>query len=228
MLKFLHTFRVNQLSYSTINTALSALSSYLMGYQFPGCHYTVANHPFIVRYLKGVFNCCKPAPRYQQTWDVKPVLEYFELLHPLDKLSLKELTHKLAILLALTSGQRCQTLSFLRVDAMKKTPDYYLFYVRDHVKQDRPGNVLSSFFVRKYPKEPLAFILLLNTILREPSLSVTMTMATFSFHMSNLIGTLVRVQLDDGLKLFWEQVEWTQQSLRLTAPDQQLHRKQVI
>lgn len=155
VLQFLHTFRVNQLSYSTINTARSALSSYLMGYQFPGCHYTVANHPFIVRYLKGVFNCCKPAPRYQETWDVKPVLEYLELLHPLDKLSLKELTHKLAILLALTSGQRCQTLSFLRVDAMKKTPDYYLFYVRDHVKQDRPGNVLSSFFVRKYPKEPL-------------------------------------------------------------------------
>lgn len=155
VLQFLHTFRVNQLSYSTINTARSALSSYLMGYQFPGCHYTVANHTFIVRYLKGVFNCCKPAPRYQETWDVKPVLEYLELLHPLDKLSLKELTHKLAILLALTSGQRCQTLSFLRVDAMKKTPDYYLFYVRDHVKQDRPGNVLSSFFVRKYPKEPL-------------------------------------------------------------------------
>ena len=149
VLQFLHTFRVKQLSYSTINTARSALSSYLMGYQFPGCHYTVANHPFIVRYLKGVFNCCKPAPRYQETWDVKPVLEYLELLHPLDKLSLKELTHKLAILLALTSGQRCQTLSFLRVDAMKKTPDYYLFYVRDHVKQDRPGNVLSSFFVRK-------------------------------------------------------------------------------
>ena len=77
-------------------------------------------------------------------------------------------------------------------------------------------------------KSRFAFIVLLNTILREPSLSVTMTMATFSFHMSNLIGTLVRVQLDDGLKLFWEQVEWTQQSLRLTAPDQQLHRKQVV
>ena len=92
---------------------------------------------------------------WSETWDVKPVLEYLELLYPLDKLSLKQLTHKLAILLALTSGQRCQTLSFLRVDAMKKTPDYYLFYIRDHVKQDRPGNVLSSFFVRKYPKEPL-------------------------------------------------------------------------
>ena len=65
--KFLHTFRVNELSYSTINTARSVLSSYLMGYEFPGCHYTVANHHFIVRYLKGVFNGCKPAPRYLAT-----------------------------------------------------------------------------------------------------------------------------------------------------------------
>ena len=170
VLQFLHIFRVNQLSYSTINTARSALSSYRMGYQFSGCHYTVVNHPFIVRYLKGVFNCCKPAPRYQETWNVKSILEYLELLHPLDKLYLKELTHKLAILLALTSGQRCQTLSFLRVDAMKKTPDYYLFYVWDHVKQDRPGNVLSSFYVRKYPKEPLCIYCTLEHYLERTQL----------------------------------------------------------
>ena len=148
MLKLLHTFRVNELSCSTINTARSALSRYLKGDEF---HYTVANHPFVGRYLKGVFNCCKPAPRCQETWDVKPAPEHAELLYPLDKPSLKELTLKLVILLALTSGQRCQTLSFLRIDAMKKTSDYYLFYIQDHVNQDN----LSSFFIRKYPKEPL-------------------------------------------------------------------------
>lgn len=86
---------------------------------------------------------------------MKPVLEHVELLYPLEKLSLKELTRKLVILLALSSGQQCQTLSFLRVGAMKKTPDYYLFYIQDHVNQDRPGKTLSSFFGRKYPKEPL-------------------------------------------------------------------------
>ena len=90
------------------------------------------------------------------------------------------------------------------------------------------GMFFRRFLLGSTLKSRFAFIVLLNTILREPSLSVTMTMATFSFHMSNLIGTLVRVQLDDSLKLFWEQVEWTQQSLRLTAPDQQLHRKQVV
>ena len=70
------------------------------------------------------------------------------------------------------------------------------------------GMFFRRFLLASTLKSRFAFVVLLNTILREPSLSVTMTMATFSFHMSNLIGTLVRVQLDDGLKLFWEQVEW--------------------
>lgn len=154
VLKFLHGFHINNRSYSLINTARSALSSYLMSFQFPG-QFTMSNHPFIIRYLRGVFNCCKPAPRYQETWDVAPVLKYIELLFPLEKLSLKDLTMKLVMLLALTSGQRCQTLIFLNTGAMSVTPDYYLFHIKEHVKQDRPGKLLSSVFVRKYPKEQL-------------------------------------------------------------------------
>ncbi|XP_031574344.1 uncharacterized protein LOC116308111 [Actinia tenebrosa] len=116
VLEFLHSLHIKELSYSTINTARSALSNYLMGFEFPGTHYTITDHPFVVRYLKGVFNFVKPTPRYQETWDVNPVLKYIELLSPLEKLSLKELTFKLVILRALTSGQRCQTLSFLDID----------------------------------------------------------------------------------------------------------------
>jgi hypothetical protein len=128
VLKFLHSLHVNGLSYSTLNTARSALSSYLMEFQLSDSNYTVANHPFIVRYLKGVFSCSKPSPRYQETWDVNPVVTYIESLYPLEKLTLKELSLKLVILLALTSGQRCQTLSLLDISCMKTTPEYHLFY----------------------------------------------------------------------------------------------------
>ena len=155
VLAFLHGFHSRKLSYSTINTARSALSSYLMGFQFSGTPYTVSNHPFIVRYLKGVFNCRKPAPRYQETWDVNPVLKYIATLYPLEPLTLKKLTFKLVILLALTSGQRCQTLTLLHTDAMTKTQDYYLFRVHDLIKQDRPGKVFDSFFVLRYPQSRL-------------------------------------------------------------------------
>ena len=154
VLKFLHGFHMNNCSYSLINTVRSALSSYLMGFEFPD-KFTISNHPFIVRYLKGVFNCCKPTPRYQEIWDVAPVLRYIELLFPVDKLSLKELTWKLVMLLALTSGQRCQTLTYLNTAVMIKTPDYYKFYIQKHVKQDRPGKLLTSFVVKKYSKEEL-------------------------------------------------------------------------
>lgn len=154
VLEFLHGFHVNNCSYSLINTARAALSSYLMGFVFPG-QFTISNHPIIVRYVRGVFNCRKPAPRYEETWDVAPVLRYIELLMPLNKLPLKELTLKLVMLLALTSGQRCQTLTFLDTTAMTKTPEYYLFHIQQHVKQDRPGKLLSSVFIKKYTREEL-------------------------------------------------------------------------
>ncbi len=52
------------------------------------------------------FNYRKPTPRYQETWDVTPVLTYIATLYPLQSLSLKHLTLKLAILLALMSGAK--------------------------------------------------------------------------------------------------------------------------
>lgn len=154
VLKFLHNFHVANRSYSLINTVRSALSSYLLGYKFQD-NFSVSNHPFIVRYLKGVFNRCRPAPRYQETWNVAPVLRYLEQLFPLDKLTLKELTWKLVVLLALTSGQRCQTLTFLDTESVTRTPECYVFHIQKHVKQDRPGKLFSSMRVKKYYKEEL-------------------------------------------------------------------------
>ena len=57
---FLHEFPKRKLSYSTINTARSVLSSYLMVFRFHGTLYTVSTHPFVIRYLKGVLNCRTP------------------------------------------------------------------------------------------------------------------------------------------------------------------------
>lgn len=155
VLKFLHSLHVQNLAYSTLNTARSALSSFLIGFKFGGTQYGMSDHPLIVRYMKGVFNLCRPTPRYVDTWDIQPVLNYLELLFPLDKLSLKELSLKLVMLLALTSGQRCQTLTFLDTQNMSECADGYVFLIKDHVKQDRPGKLLSSVVVKKYAKQEL-------------------------------------------------------------------------
>lgn len=155
VLKFLHSLHIKNFTYSTLNTARSALSSYLMGFKFDGSQYGVTDHPFIIRYMKGIFNSHRPTPRYTETWDITPVLNYLELLFPLEKLALKDLSFKLVTLLALTTGQRCQTLTFLDTHNMKESTDSYLFLIKDHVKQDRPGKLFSSVIVRKYPKQQL-------------------------------------------------------------------------
>ena len=63
--------------------------------------------------MEGAF---EKRPKYSSTWDVDIVLQYLELHYPHDELTLKELSYKLVMLLALLSGQQhCTSLlsSFL-------------------------------------------------------------------------------------------------------------------
>lgn len=59
------------------------------------------------------------------------------------------------MLLALTSGQRCQTFASLDIGDMKKTLPYYIFTLQEHAKQNRPGHLLSTICVKKYDEENL-------------------------------------------------------------------------
>ena len=70
-------------------------------------------------------------------------------------LPLKYVTDKFVILLALTTGQRCQTLPSLDTQAMTKTDEQFVFHVTDHMKQNRPGNIFSTVHVRRYHRTEL-------------------------------------------------------------------------
>ena len=87
------------LSYSAICVARSALSSYL-DYKDAA---QFGEHKRVRQFMKGVF---EKRPKYSSTWDVDIVLQYLELYYPHDELTLKELSYKLVILLALLSGQQ--------------------------------------------------------------------------------------------------------------------------
>ena len=97
------------LDYSVINTARSALSS-ILG-QFDG--QVFGKHGLVIRFMKGVFNARPTRARYLATWDVQTVLSYLKQLAPVRLISLKDLTIKLVMLLALTTGQRGQTFHLL-------------------------------------------------------------------------------------------------------------------
>ena len=91
--------------------------------------------------MKGVFEKKPALPRYKNTWDVNIVLKELETWIPTEKLTLKELTYKLCILIALLSGQRCQTIQALQItpDAMQLTDSKCTFHVNSLLKHSRRG-----------------------------------------------------------------------------------------
>ena len=110
---FLAQLAKRDLCYSAVCTARSALSSYLCTYDGAafGCN------ELVKRLMKGVFEKKPLLPRYENTWDVNIVLKDLETWIPTEKLTLKELTYKLRMLIALLSGQCCQTIQALQITA---------------------------------------------------------------------------------------------------------------
>ena len=95
--------------YRTINGLRSAIS--MTHSEVDGVK--LGQHPLVVRFLKGIFNARPPAPKYSVTWDVDSVLQYLRKLPDNDSLSFKLLSHKLAMLMALSNADRCSDLTAL-------------------------------------------------------------------------------------------------------------------
>ena len=124
-------------SYSAVATARSALSSYVTlpgGEAFGSC-------AIVKRLMKGVFECKPTFPKVCSTWDVNIVLKELESWYPTEKLTLKELTLKLVMLIALCTGQRCQTLKALKITpkCMNLSDTKCVFIIDTLLKQSRRG-----------------------------------------------------------------------------------------
>lgn len=134
------------LGYSALNTARSALSSIVSLSDST----SFGTHPLVCRFLKGVFENRPALPRYTRIWDVRIVLEYLKTMQPNETLTLKKLTLKLTMMLALISAQRCQTLKALSLDNISREDDKYVFTFDQLLKTSRPGKHLKPFIVKKY------------------------------------------------------------------------------
>ena len=140
VLDFLAELFESGLQYSAVNTARSALSTFLTVDNVPiGCH------PLLKRFMKGVYEERPTLPRYGRTWDVSVVLELLKSWSPLDILSLKRLTLKLAMLLALTTAQRCQTLAVLCIRDILFLENRVEIQVKKLLKHSRPGVKMPKF-----------------------------------------------------------------------------------
>lgn len=136
-------------AYSAVNTARSALSA--IGVVVEG--FSAGAHPLVIRFMKGVFNLKPTQPKYCQTWDVALVLTYLRKLSPVKDISLKLLTYKLAMLIALTCASRAQSLHLLDIDAMKKGFSSYTLFYSGMLKQTRRGSSNPVAELKFYPPD---------------------------------------------------------------------------
>ena len=102
-------------SYSAVNTARSALSAFLP--QQNGR--SVGSNPDVCCVAKGVFEARPPLPKYQEKWDVNIVLNHLDSLPEVEDMSLKQLTLRMCMLLALLTGQRGHAFHLLKVEDIK-------------------------------------------------------------------------------------------------------------
>lgn len=123
------------LSYESINTARSALSA--IGIIVDG--FSVGQHPLIRRFCKGSFNLRPPKVRYSEIWDVEKTVKYLKTLYPVNLLSLKMLTLKLAMLISLTQASRVQSLQLLTLKDLREGSDFYVLQYEQSLKQSKPG-----------------------------------------------------------------------------------------
>lgn len=93
-------------------------------------------------------------PKYNEVWDVNEVLKHLQTLHPLNGLSLKLLSFKVVMFLALLSGQRCQTLHSLTTRDMKVYHNKVVCIVSELTKTFKPGKQCTSLELLSYDNDP--------------------------------------------------------------------------
>ena len=131
--------------YRTLNTIRSAIS--MTHEEVDGVR--VGQHELVSRFMKGIFNSNPPTPRYSATWDVDIVLKYLSSLPENIVLPLTALTHKLAMLFALCSANRCSELAALDLNFCSVLADGIKFVIPGLTKTRRKGPpkevIFSSF-----------------------------------------------------------------------------------
>ena len=147
--------------YRSLNAYRSAISS--VHERVDG--YEIGQHPLVSRVMKGAFNLRPPQPRYETTWDVTAVLNYIQSLGTTESLSLRDLTWKLAMILALTRPSRSTDLVELDLRFRRFVPEGVVFQEVGLAKQSRMGKPRAEFFFPAFEETrlcPVAMILALT------------------------------------------------------------------
>ena len=136
-------------AYRTLNVYRSALSAVLPLVD----SFRVGAHPLVTQLLKGISQLRPPVPKYSYTWNVSEVLDFIKSLGKNEKLNLKLLSFKLAMLLSLTAPDRSSDL--VKRDLRYRTfhPEGVSFNLHGLSKTSRPGDPPKVSFHAAFPSD---------------------------------------------------------------------------
>ena len=160
-INFLQELCDSGLSCSSIEAARSALSNYLEIDNVP----SFGEHKLVKKFMKGVFERKPSLPKLSATWDVNLVLAYLESLYPLSALSLKLLSEKLCTLMALLSGQRCQTIHCITVGSVTVYHNKVVIMISKLIKQSRRNKHLPPIELMAFENPRLCIVHTMNEYL---------------------------------------------------------------
>ena len=76
-------------------------------------------------------------------------------MHPLEKLSLKELSYKLIMLLALNTAHRVQTLKYINLENIREITNGFEIKIPDNIKTSGLGRYQPLLLIPKFSKKPV-------------------------------------------------------------------------
>ena len=113
----------------------------------------MGQHPAITRALKGAYHSRPLLPRYSSFWDVGLVVNYLKELGSNEELSLRQLTLKTLMLMALTRPSRSTDLSSLDIQARSYVSNGVVFKATHLSKQSRSLRPIADFLFPAFQED---------------------------------------------------------------------------
>jgi len=190
--------------YHSLNACRSAISS--THEMVDGV--SVWNHSMITRLLKGVFHSRPPQPRYSSFWNVGSMIDYLRKLGSNDSLTLKQLTMKMAMLLALTRPSHSADFSRLDLKTRLYKLNEVIFKPTHLAKQSKSCRPVADFFLPSFPEDSIVCPMV--TLMAYEDRTVSFRSSTTGGFNSTLflsyVGLFPAVLLPDGLRQLWRKL----------------------
>ena len=115
----------------------------------------IGQHSLISSLMTGIFNGHPPQPRYNFIWDVNTVLKYIKATWGNSKsISMKKLTYKVTMLLALATASRSCSIHNLDIRFLIKYNDKYVFKFHRLYKSWKKGAAPPSLDLHMFLEDP--------------------------------------------------------------------------